>query len=59
MRIKRDTVPTNAGAGIEGHEAEGLGGGGANHFPSVYAERVAEARHLVGHTDIHRAKSVL
>src|SRR5215213_4090481 len=48
-----------AGAGVEGHEAEGLGRGGADDLPGVYAEGVAEAGHLVRHADVDGAEGVL
>src|SRR3712207_7074177 len=58
-RVERDAVAADAGAGVEGHEAERLGGRGADDLPGVYAEVVAEPRHLVRHADVDGAEGVL
>src|SRR5688572_32356489 len=58
MRIERDAVTADSRTGIESHESERFRGRGANHFPRVDVERVAKPGHLVGHADVHRAKSV-
>ena len=44
---------------IEGHEAERFRRSSLNDFPGVYAERIAETRHLVSHADVDRPESVL
>src|SRR5437763_5206654 len=59
MRIKRDTMPSYSRSWIKGHEAERFRRSSLNDFPGVYAERVAETRHLVGHPDVDRPESVL
>ena len=57
-RIDRDAVPAQAGAGIERHEPERLGGGGINHFPDVDAHAVAHQRHFVHQADVDHAERV-
>ena len=52
-------MAADAGAGVEGHEAEGLGGGRPDDLPRVDAEVVAEPRHLVGHPDVDGPERVL
>src|SRR5690242_3312158 len=59
MRIERDAVSADARSGIKRHEPKGFCGRCTNHFPRVDTERVAEARHLVGHADVDGTKSVL
>jgi hypothetical protein len=59
MGVERNAMSADSWARIEGHEAEGLGGGGADDFPGVYAEGVAEAGHFVCHPDVDGAEGVL
>src|SRR5436309_8229241 len=59
MWIKRDTMSSYSRSWIKGHEAERFRRSSLNDFPSVYAERVAETRHLVSHPDVDRPESVL
>jgi hypothetical protein len=48
-----------AGPGRVGHEAEGFGGRGADHFVDVDAHPVGDDLHLVHQADVHRAVDVL
>ena len=57
--IHRDTVPAQARPRIEGHVAEGLGGGGVDHLPDVDAHGVVDQLQLVHEGDVHRAEDVL
>src|SRR5262245_13253549 len=59
MRIERNAVTANSGTGIKRHEAERFGSRGANHLPGVDVERIAKARHLIGHPDVYGAEGVL
>ena len=52
VRVDRDAVPADAGAGVERLEAERLGGGAVDRVPQVDAELVAEDRHLVHQRDV-------
>src|SRR4051812_13307445 len=58
MRVKRDAMTADARSRIKRHKAERLGRGGADDFPRVDAERVADLCHLVRHSDIDGAESV-
>jgi hypothetical protein len=58
MRIEGNAVPANAGPRIKRHEAKRLGRGRANDFPRVDVQCVTEARHFVGHADVHRAERI-
>src|SRR5579872_1889775 len=57
--VDRDAVTAEAGAGIERHEAERLGGRGVDDFPDVHAHAQAEHFELVDHRDIDAAEDVL
>src|SRR5215813_12800589 len=59
MRIERNAVAANSGTRIKRHEAERLRSRGANHLPSVDVERIAKARHLIGHPDVYGTESIL
>src|SRR5208283_2228841 len=43
---------------VERHEAEGLGGGGIDHFPDVHAHAQAEHLELVDEGDVDAAKDI-
>ena len=58
-RVDRQAVAAHAGAGVEAHEAVGLGGRGVDDLPDVDAHPVAEHRQLVDERDVHRAEDVL
>ncbi|EAU66011.1 hypothetical protein STIAU_4801 [Stigmatella aurantiaca DW4/3-1] len=58
-RIDRDAVPTEAGARVEGHEAERLGAGRLDDLPHIDVHPVAEHLHLVDHGDVHAPEDVL
>ena len=57
--MKRSCAAAEAGAGREGHEAEGLGARRLDDFPDVDVHAVAEHLHLVDHGDVHAAEDVL
>ena len=57
--IDGDAVTSEARPGKEGHVAEGLGGGGADHLPDVDAHRRVDHLELVDERDVDRAKDVL
>ena len=57
-RIDGDAVTAEAGARIEGGEAEGLGGGGADDFPDVDVHRVGDDLEFVDDADIDRAVDI-
>ena len=57
--VDGDTVSTQAGAGIEGLESEGLGGRRVDHVPHVDAELVAHDADLVGQADVDGSVGVL
>src|SRR6266404_2298826 len=59
MRIQRNAMPANPRTRIKSHEAERFRGCRSNHFPSIDIQGVAKSRHLVGHANVHSAKSVL
>ena len=59
VRVDRDAVAADAGAGVERLEAERLGGGAPDRVPQVHAELVAEDRHLVDQRDVHVPVGVL
>ncbi len=56
--IDRDAVTAEAGAGIERHEAERLGGRGVDDFPDVDAHAQAEHFQLVDQRDVDAAEDV-
>ena len=58
-RIDRNAVAAEAGARIEGHEAERLGRRGLDDFPDVEAEPVAHQRDFVDQADVHHPERVL
>src|SRR5690242_15429277 len=51
-RINRNTVASQPGAGIKGHEAEGLGRRCVDHFPDVDSHAIAHHRQLIHQADI-------
>src|SRR5580700_10266729 len=57
-RVHRNAVAAEAGAGIERHEAEGLGGSGVDHFPDVDTHAKAEEFEFVDESDVHAAEDV-
>ena len=57
--VDREAVAAHARAGVEAHEAEGLGRGGVDHLPDVDPEPVAELGELVDEGDVDRAEDVL
>ena len=57
--IDRNAVAAEAGAGIERHEAEGLGLRRLDHLPDVDAHRVVDDLQLVDEGDVDRAEDVL
>ncbi len=57
--VHGDAVPPDARAGIERHEPERLGRGGADHLPDVDAQGFAQAREFVHERDVHAAKHIL
>src|SRR5688572_24339980 len=59
MRIERNTVTADAGAGGELHEPEWLGRSSIDDFPDVYAKLVADDLHLVNEPDVDRSEGVL
>ena len=58
-RIDGDAMPAQAGARIERHEAEWLGGRGVDHFPDVDAHAVAHQGDLIGEADVDHAECIL
>src|SRR6266581_4240493 len=59
IRIGRQAVAPQARPRPEGHEAEGLGGGGRDDLPHRDAELAAHDRELVDERDVDRAEGVL
>ena len=57
-RIDGNAVAAETRAGVEGHEAEGLGGGGVDDFPDVDAHAQAEHFQLVDQRDVDAAEDV-
>ena len=57
--VDRDAMSAEARAGIEGHEAEGLGARGLDHLPDVDAHRLINELQLVHERDIDRTEDVL
>src|SRR5450756_2050968 len=57
--VDGDAVAAKAGAGLELHEAERLGGGRIDDFPHVDLHAVAEHGQLVHEGDVHAAEDVL
>ena len=51
--IKRDAVPAQSWARIEGSESVGLGLGSIDDFPDVYAHSIAKHCHLVHEADVY------
>src|SRR5215471_2428780 len=58
-RIDGDAVPADPGAGIEGHEPEGLGRGRIDDLPGVDADFPTRESKLVGEGDVDAAEGVL
>ncbi len=58
-RVDRDAVPAQTGAGIEWHEAEGLGGRRVDHLPDIDAHGVVDQLQLVDESDVDGAEDVL
>jgi len=52
-------VTAQARSGIEGHKAEGLGGGGLDHLPDVDAHAAEDLLHLVDQGDVDAAEDIL
>src|SRR5690606_189209 len=59
VRVARDAVPADAGAGGEGHEAVRLRGGRVDHLGDRDVELAADVGDLVGEGDVDGAKGVL
>ena len=59
VRIERDAVSADARPRRELHEAEGLRCRGLDYFPYVDAKLVADDRHLIDESDVHRSEGVL
>jgi hypothetical protein len=57
--VDGDAVATPSRAGIEAHEAEGLGGGGVEDLPDVDAHSVEDDLELVDQGDVDGAEDVL
>ena len=57
--VDGDAVAAQAGAGPEGHEAEGLGGGRGDDLPDVDAHGLVDLLELVDQGDVHAAEGVL
>ena len=57
--VDRQAVPAHARAGLEAHEAVGLGRGRLDDLPDVDAHAVGEHRQLVDERDVDRAEDVL
>ena len=58
-RVDRNAVPAKSGPRVEWLEAEGLGGGGVDHFPDVDPHTVAHHGELVHQADVDHPVSVL
>ena len=58
-RVERYAVSPKAWAGVEAHEAEGLGLGGVEHLPDVDAHAVVDDLELVDQGDVDGAEDVL
>src|SRR5690606_11658593 len=56
--VDRYAVPAEPRAGVETLEAEGLGGGGVEHFPDVDAHALVDQLELVDQRDVDRAVDV-
>lgn len=59
VRIEGDAVAAYAGAGIEGHEAVGLGCRSVDHLPGIDPHPLKDKSHLVDKGDVHVPKDVL
>ena len=57
--VDGQAVAAHAGAGLEAHEAVGLGRGGVDDLPDVDAHAVGQHRELVDERDVDRAEDVL
>jgi len=51
-------MPTQTGAGVEGHKAERLGRRRTNHLPHVDVQPITHKRHFVHQADVHGAERV-
>ena len=58
VRVDGDAVAAEAGARVEGGEAEGFGGGGADDLPEIDPHLVGGDLELVDESDVHRAVNV-
>ena len=58
VRVQRDAVPAQTGAGIEGLKAVGLGLGRLDDLPDVDAHAVAQNRQLVDQADVDVAVGI-
>ena len=56
--VDGDAVSAEAGAGVEGGEAEGFGGGGADDFPDVDVHGIGDGFEFVDEADIDGAVDV-
>src|SRR5438132_937227 len=59
MRVERDAVAADAGAGIKRHKAERLCRSGLYNFPGIDAERIAELGHFIRSANIYCSESAL
>ena len=59
VRVAGDAVPPDAGAGVEGHEAVGLGRRGGDDLHDRQVEDPAHVGELVGEGDVDGAEGVL
>jgi len=58
-RINRDAVPAETGAGVEGHESEGFGGGGIDDVPDVDVHLLEDDFEFIDEGNIDGAEDVL
>ena len=58
VRIDRDAVAAEAGAGIKGHEAERLCGGAIDNFENVKVHAQAKLLEFIHERDIHAAENI-
>ena len=56
--VERDAVAADAGARVEGGEAEGLGRGGGDDLPYVYSHFVVDDGHLVSEGTVDDTEGV-
>ena len=59
QRVDGNAVPPDSRPRVEGHEAEGLGGGGLDDLLGADLETLAHEGELVGQRDVHVPEDVL